>query len=117
MKKYIYDAVVVSVYDGDTCTAILDLGLGISVKSKLRLSGINAPERRGVSEEIKEKAQKSKEYLEKRILNKKILVHSLKKGKFGRLIAEIWVYDDEGNTPEESINKEMLREGLAEIYK
>ena len=44
-------------------------------------------------------------------------LYPLKKGKFGRLIAEIWVYDDEGNTPEESINKEMLRECLAEIYK
>ena len=116
MKKYIYDAIVVDVYDGDTCTAIIDLGMGVSIKKKIRLSGINAPEKRGVDEKTKEKAEKSKEYLEKRILNKKILIHSLKKGKFGRLIAKIWVYDDEGNTTEESINEELLRKGLADIY-
>ncbi len=45
---YHYRAVVVSVYDGDTCTVDIDLGLNTWVRGeKLRLYRINAPELRG----------------------------------------------------------------------
>ena len=45
---YYYRAVVVSVYDGDTCTVDIDLGLNTWVRGeKLRLYRINAPELRG----------------------------------------------------------------------
>ena len=45
---YFYKANVTSVYDGDTITADIDLGLGVFIKKqKLRLSRIDAPELRG----------------------------------------------------------------------
>jgi len=45
---YRYSANVTSVYDADTCTVDIDLGLGIWMrKQKLRFFGINAPEMRG----------------------------------------------------------------------
>ena len=45
-----YRATVTSVYDGDTCTVDLDLGLSITLhKQKIRLHRINAPELRGRS--------------------------------------------------------------------
>ena len=116
-EKFIYDALITEVYDGDTCTAIVDLGLNVSVKAKLRLSGIDSPELRGVTEEVKKRAEDSREYLKQRLLNKMVRIHSLKKGKYGRLVVKIWVYDDDGKLPEESINEEMIRKGLAEIYK
>ena len=48
---YFYKAKVTSVYDGDTITADIDLGLGVFVTGeKLRLSRINAPEIRGDEE-------------------------------------------------------------------
>ncbi len=51
-KLYNYKAVVKSVYDGDTCTVDIDLGLGTWVHGeKLRLYRINAPEVRGFSQE------------------------------------------------------------------
>jgi micrococcal nuclease len=44
-KLYYYRAKISAVYDGDTCTADLDLGLSTIRKGeKIRLSRINAPE-------------------------------------------------------------------------
>lgn len=49
-KLYYYKAKITAVYDGDTCTADLDLGLSTIRKGeKIRLSRINAPEVRGAS--------------------------------------------------------------------
>ena len=47
MKPYFYKAKIISVYDGDTVTAVMDLGFNITNKIKIRLHGINAPEIRG----------------------------------------------------------------------
>ena len=45
---YHYKAKVVDVYEGDTCTVDIDLGLHIWNKGeKIRLNRINAPELRG----------------------------------------------------------------------
>ena len=45
---YHYRAVVISVYDGDTCRMDIDLGLDIWQKNeKIRLVRINTPELRG----------------------------------------------------------------------
>jgi micrococcal nuclease len=44
---YTYRAKIISVYDGDTVTALVDLGFGITNKIKIRLKGINTPEVRG----------------------------------------------------------------------
>lgn len=41
---YEYLAKIVSVYDGDTCTALVDLGFRVAIEMPLRLLGINAPE-------------------------------------------------------------------------
>lgn len=52
VSLYHYKAIVSSVYDGDTCTVDVDLGLGTWVKrDKLRLSRINAPEIRAAERE------------------------------------------------------------------
>ncbi|MCB0287156.1 MAG: nuclease, partial [Calditrichaeota bacterium] len=50
--KYHYQAIVTSVYDGDTCTVDIDLGFSMWIKGeKLRLFRINAPEIRGAERE------------------------------------------------------------------
>ena len=44
MKPYYYIAEVVKVYDGDTCTCVVDLGFKLSARIKVRLVGIDTPE-------------------------------------------------------------------------
>ena len=60
-KLYHYRALVTSVWDGDTITATIDLGLYTKKeKVKIRLYGINAPELKGKT--LKD-ARKSRDFL------------------------------------------------------
>ena len=90
-KLYYYRAKIVSVYDGDTCRADIDLGLGIWVRNeKLRLLRINAPELRG---DEKAAGKASRDFLREQILGKEVFIqsHKDKRGKYGRYLAEIWL--------------------------
>ena len=97
---------VVKVYDGDTITVLIDLGFGVTFKEKVRLYGINTPEIRG-----KERPDGliSRDRLRERILDKDVIIKTLKdkKGKYGRYIAEVYL-------EEENINNWLVSEGLAE---
>ena len=82
---------MVSIYDADTITVDIDLGLGVWVRGeKLRLARINAPELRGKE---REEGLKARVYLVEQISNKDIVIETVKdkKGKYGRYVAEIWL--------------------------
>ena len=92
--NYVYNAKVVSVYDGDTITVDIDLGFKVMVKKEsIRLWGINTPEVRGDS---KVEWKKVRDYVRERILWKDIILKSYKgkKWKYGRWLWEViidWV--------------------------
>ena len=91
---YQYKAIVTSVYDGDTCTVDIDLGLHTWVRGeKIRLMRIDAPEVRGKS---RTKGLRSRDYLRDLILDKEIIIGTFKdkKGKYGRYLGEIWLNMD-----------------------
>jgi len=114
---YTYDAVITSVYDGDTATANVDLGFGVSaIKVKLRFYGIDTPEIRGGTELTKQAARKSRDYVKDKILGKRVRIKSLGKGKYGRYLAIIWYFDDDSQLVSQDLNSELIKEGLAEIY-
>jgi micrococcal nuclease len=106
-QQYIYDARVTKVYDGDTVTVDIDLGLNIWVRGeKLRLHRINAPEVRG---EERRRGLVSRDWLRERLLDKCIVIETIRdsKGKYGRYLAELWL-------EEVNINDALVSEGLAE---
>jgi micrococcal nuclease len=79
---YHYRATVTSVYDGDTCTVDLDLGLSITLhKQKIRLNRINAPELRGRSQR---RGRAARDFLRSVIQEKEVLLQTIKdrKGKY-----------------------------------
>lgn len=89
--SYVYVANVIRVYDGDTITVDIDLGLGVWVHGeKLRLHRINAPEVRGDS---RPEGIISRDWLREQLLGKEIIIQTIKdrKGKYGRYLAEIWL--------------------------
>lgn len=109
---YHYKAFVTEVYDGDTCTVDIDLGLHITIKDeKIRLNRINAPEMKGVE---KEKGTKSRDFLREQILNKEIFIETIKdqQEKYGRYLGEILLE----TKPNEyiNINDLMVEKGFAE---
>ena len=109
---YHYKAYVVSVYDGDTITVNLDLGLGITrIKEKIRLYGINTPELRGGTIEEKAKGIEARDFLRNKILNRTIIIQTRKdkSGKYGRLLGIVWQGDI-------NLNRLMISEGHAVEY-
>ncbi len=112
--KYHYKAIVKSVYDGDTCTVDIDLGLGTWIKGeKLRLYRINTPELR---KEEREAGLKSRDFLRGLIDGKEIIVQTVKdkKGKYGRYLAEILIIDENGDLI--NVNDLLVDKGFA-VYK
>jgi len=111
---YNYRAKVVGVYDGDSITIDIDLGLGVWSKGqKCRLSGIDTPEIRG---EERIAGLKAKIRLSELILGKQVAITTEKDktGKYGRWLATIWDLNDDGTWI--NINKLLLSEGHAEVY-
>lgn len=111
---YHYKAFVTSVYDGDTCTVDIDLGLHTWVKSeKLRLMRIDAPELKG---KTRSKGLASRDYLRSLLLNKEIFIETIKdlKEKYGRYLAEIWLENEKGKLV--NINDELVKNAFA-VYR
>ncbi|MRG56373.1 hypothetical protein GF108_12370 [Phyllobacterium sp. SYP-B3895] len=106
---YQYKARIVSVTDGDTVRADIDLGFNTWRHNEpLRLYGIDTPEMKG---ETKAAGQTAKEALEGRILGKEVILCTIKdkQEKYGRYLAEIYIGD-------ELINDWLLEKGYAEPY-
>ena len=110
---YTYQAKIISVYDGDTCTAVIDLGFRISFEIKLRLAGINTPELRG---EERDKGLEARDFLGNLILNQKVVIKTYKDSqeKYGRYLADIYFIDSSGN--QTHVNQNMVDEGYAKPY-
>lgn len=103
---YEYRAKVVSVYDGDSIHANVDLGFKHSINDMvLRLYGIDAPEIRGVSRPA---GLIARDYLRKLILNKSVVIrtHKDKAGKYGRYLCTVYLDDLD-------VNREMVNRSLA----
>ena len=112
---YTYKAKVLSVYDGDTITCLLDLGFNIHVKEKFRLYGIDTPEIRTKDLNEKKEGYRSKARLEELIKNKEIYIRVLKKGKFSRWISKIYLTEND-ILGDNSVNQLLIKEGLAKPF-
>lgn len=107
---YYYRAKVVSVYDGDSVTLDIDMGMGDwKHGKKCRLFGIDTPEIRG---EERPEGLKVRDFVRMLLpvgAEVTILTHKDKSGKYGRLLITIFSVD-------QNINQLLLDEGLAEPF-
>jgi micrococcal nuclease len=115
LDKRVFDAKIVRVYDGDTCFAVFKLNKEY-VKFKIRLEGYDSPEMKPSLESKnreceKKSAQKSKEELEKHVLNKIVKLHCGKWDKYGRLLGTIICIETNVN-----INEYMINNGFGYAY-
>lgn len=100
-----YKAKVISVYDGDTCTVEINIGLDITKREKIRLYGINAPEL--TTEEGKKVAAYVKTLLEGKEV--RIETNNDRREKYGRLLATVYI----GTT---NVNKLLIEKCMAKEY-
>jgi micrococcal nuclease len=113
---YHYKAEVISVYDGDTVTLMIDQGMKHFARVKVRLVGINTPEIRTTDLEEKERGYSAKNFLKELIGGKTVIVHTVKKGKFGRWLGVLWLYEEDMTELGQSLNDLMIQEGHAVAY-
>ena len=119
MEKYIYRGKLERVVDGDTIDALIDVGFDIWIKKRIRYKGIDTWESR--TRDLAEKAKG----LEAKARNKELLLEvsensgyfrlkSYGVGKYGRVLAEIFIEDAEGK--QYNINETLVAEGHGYVY-
>ena len=114
---YEYKCKVKRVVDGDTMDVILDLGFDIHHAVRVRMAGIDTPESRTRDKDEKARGKLSKAFLKESIKGRKIVLKTQikdAKGKFGRVIAEVWAEFEEGSL--RNINELMIKECYAVRY-
>lgn len=101
---YRYNVTVTRVVDGDTVDVDIDLGFGMTYKKqRVRMMGIDTPESRTRDLEEKFYGKQSKYFLEGLLKDKKVQLLSHDKGKFGRILGELFIEKNEV-----SINQQMI---------
>jgi len=111
---FLYRANVVNVVDGDTIDVDIDLGFYIWVRNqRIRLVGIDAPEKRG---ETREKGEESATFLRNLVDGKSIILRTIKgrdqadrDDSFGRWLGIIYLDGKD-------INQAMIDAGQAVEY-
>jgi len=109
---YTYKVDVTRVVDGDTVDVDIDLGFGMTYKKqRVRMMGIDTPESRTRDLEEKFYGKQSKYFLEGLLKDKDIELVSHDKGKFGRILGELFL---EGEPL--SVNQMMIQNYHAVPY-
>ena len=101
---YRYKVEVTRVVDGDTVDVDIDLGFGMTYKKqRVRMMGIDTPESRTRDLEEKFYGKQSKYFLEDLLKDKEVQLVSHDKGKFGRILGELFI-----ESKEISVNQMMI---------
>ena len=111
---------ITKVLDGDTIDVIIDLGFDLYKKERVRVAGVDTPEKRTTVDEEKELGIDATNWLNKQledaIAGEEDLVIRTELeggfGKYGRLLG--WLYL--GIDAEKSLNELMIEEGYAWAY-
>ena len=114
MDKHIYSAKLQRVVDGDTCDALIDLGFDTWVKKRIRFKGVDTWESRTRNKEEKVKGLAAKAYTKDLLENSdegKFVLKSYGVGKYGRVLAELFVKGHE-----QSVNQLLIENGHAYEY-
>ena len=107
------------VVDGDTIDVTIDLGFDLYKKERVRVAGIDTPEKRTRDLEEKALGLDATDYLKKKLEDtiagdEELTIRTELKGgmgKYGRLLG--WLYIGEDSI---SINETMINEGYAWAY-
>ena len=102
---YTYKAHIANVVDGDTVDALIFLGFNLTAKLRLRLAGIDTPERGQPG------FYEAKEFMTNAVLGKEVTITTYKSSKYGYYLADIKV-----DGFDSTINEELMLRGLAKPY-
>lgn len=107
-----YKCKVTKVVDGDTVDVDIDLGFGVWLRDqRIRLYGIDTPESRTSDPSEKLYGKAAAEFLKKWLDGGDVTIktHKDERGKFGRILGDLWVFDT-------NVNRKMIEEHHAVEY-
>ncbi len=97
---YTYNANVLDVIDGDTFTAVVDLGFGFMTVQKLRLRALDAPELESSA------GREAKEYMVMVLQGAALQIRTHKSDKYDRYLADVFVHG-------QYLNQDLVERGYA----
>ena len=106
------------VVDGDSVDVIIDLGFDLFKHERIRLAGIDTPEKRTRNLEEKELGVDASVWLEEQLVDalayENLIIRTEREkqsGKYGRTLGWLWLESNDV-----SINEQMITEGYAWPY-
>jgi len=104
--------IVTSVDDGDTIAC-----QGCGIVFRVRLAGIDAPEKERGKRPEQPYAEAARKYLENLILGKKVIIKQIALDRYGHVIGIVYLERKSGffSSDRQDINLEMLKRGFAEV--
>ena len=103
------------IVDGDTIDVTIDLGFSIHINQRVRVAGIDSPEKRTSDTGEKSLGIDATEWMTKRINESPELIIKTavegSMGKYGRVLGWLFVGDEDV-----SLNEQMINEGFAWKY-
>ena len=126
--SYQFPVVITRIVDGDTVDARIDMGFKIVYEERIRLLGLDTPESYTSNKKEKvlglaAKARIKELIAQANVLPKKrgkrdVVLKTSKhgKGKFGRILGEIWVNANTGEGGGINVNGQLIEEGHARWY-
>ena len=110
---------IVKVLDGDTIDVLIDLGFDLYKKERVRIAGVDTPEKRTINLEEKELGIHATDWMKDKLTetikgDEELTIRTELKGgvgKYGRLLG--WLYIGDADV---SLNEQMITEGYAWEY-
>ena len=110
---------IVKVLDGDTIDVLIDLGFDLYKKERVRIAGVDTPEKRTRNLEEKELGIDATNWLKKELEDvlagdDELIIRTELHGgvgKYGRLLGWLYVGDEQV-----SLNEQMITQGYAHAY-
>ena len=99
-----FDARVTAVFDGDTLEVVRELGDGETKRERVRLAGIDAPERG------QPWSRRAREALSRKAFGKAVRINAVSRDRFGRTVGEVYADDL-------CVACELLREGHVWVFR
>ena len=105
---------VTSVYDGDTIGC-----QGCGIIFRVRLVGIDAPEKRRGKRPEQPYAEEARKYLEDLILGKKVTIKQIALDRYNHVLGIVYLDNSSGlfSSSRQDINLEMVKQGYAEVLR
>ncbi len=115
IANYVRRGKVTRVVDGDSIDIDIYFGFHLFQVHRVRLLRVDTPELNSPDAGLRAKAIEAKTFVNNAIMEREIILETVKSDSFGRYLAEVYYTDSDGT--EHNLSDELLANGLATPFK